>query len=235
MAPRILLVDDEPAITENLRPVLERSGFEVETAGHGEEALRKIARRPPDLVVLDILMPGMNGREVLRRLRSQGNRVPVIMLTQVDLRSERVAALNEGADDYINKPFDVLELEARIRAVLRRAPAPPPPTTAKKLACGALVVDRVARRAYLEGKELSLTPKAFALLDHLMVHHGQAFSREELLNLLWGWEYPTGTRAVDMRVSELRGALGDERADPRFIVTIPGQGYQFIGLVEVLA
>lgn len=234
MATKILLVDDEPVITDNLQPPLVRAGFDVAIAASGEEALRQIARFGPDLIVLDILLPGLDGRELLRRLRQEGNLTPIVMLTKVGDAAERAATLNEGADDYLNKPFEAQELIARINAVLRRGVPRPPPETAAKLACGPLVLDRHNHSICLDREAVSLTPKAFALLEHLMSHPGQLFGREDLLNLIWGWEYPTGTRAVDLRISELRQALGDEREQPRFILTVSGQGYQFIGRVEAL-
>jgi len=233
--PKILLVDDEEAITANLTPFLERTGFTVEVAGDGEEALRRAANFGPDLIVLDVLMPKLDGREVCRRLRAAGNWTPIIMLTQVGSPAERAMSLEEGADDYLNKPFDPYELVARIRAVLRRArPGVPPLSAARRLACGPLVLDRPARRALLTGRELPLTPKAVAVLDYLMTHPDEVISRERLLDAVWGWDYPTGTRAVDVRIAELRRALGDDATQPRYIETIPGQGYRFVGTVEAL-
>jgi len=232
---KILLVDDEEAITSNLAPFLERAGLIVEVAGDGEEALRHAADFAPDLIVLDVLMPRLDGREVCRRLRDADNWTPIIMLTQVGSPTERAMSLEEGADDYLNKPFDPYELVARIRAVLRRArPGVPPLSAARRLACGSLVLDRPARRALLAERELPLTPKAVAVLDYLMTHPDEVISRERLLDAVWGWDYPTGTRAVDVRIAELRKALGDDAAKPRYIETIPGQGYRFIGTVEVL-
>jgi len=232
---KILLVDDEETITTNLAPFLERAGFTVEVASDGEEALRHAADFAPDLIVLDVLMPRLDGREVCRRLRAAGNWMPIIMLTQVGSPAERAMSLEEGADDYLNKPFDPYELVARIRAVLRRArPGVPPLSAARRLACGSLVLDRPARRALLAGRELPLTPKAVAVLDYLMTHPDEVISRERLLDAVWGWDYPTGTRAVDVRIAELRKALGDDAAKPRYIETVPGQGYRFIGTVEAV-
>jgi len=232
---KILLVDDEETITTNLAPFLERAGFTVEVASDGEEALRRVANFAPDLIVLDVLMPRLDGREVCRRLRAAGNWMPIIMLTQVGSPAERAMSLEEGADDYLNKPFDPYELVARIRAVLRRArPGVPPLSAARRLACGSLVLDRPARRALLAGRELPLTPKAVAVLDYLMTHPDEVISRERLLDAVWGWDYPTGTRAVDVRIAELRKALGDDAAKPRYIETVPGQGYRFIGTVEAV-
>jgi DNA-binding response OmpR family regulator len=231
--PKILLVDDERAITANLSPFLERSGFVVTVAADGEEALAQVPDFSPDLIVLDILMPRLDGREALRRLRQSGNWTPVILLTQVGESTERAMALEEGADDYLNKPFDPHELVARIRAVLRRARADQPPlASARRLACGDLILDRQARRAYVGSDELRLTPKAIALLEYLMTHPDELLTRDRLLDAVWGWDYPTGTRTVDTRIAELRRVLNDDPASPRYVETVPGQGYRFVGDVE---
>ena len=231
--PHILLVDDETAITDNLSPFLMRSGFKVSTASDGEEALAKIEAEIPDLIVSDVLMPKLDGRELLRSLRRANNWVPVILLTQVGEAFERAMALEEGADDYINKPFESHELVARIRAVLRRAkPGKPPLAAAWSLACGDLSFDRKARRACLKDQELTLTPKALLLLEYLMTHPDELVTRERLLDVVWGWDYPVGSRAVDTRVAELRRVLLDDPIQPRYIETVPGQGYRFVADVE---
>jgi DNA-binding response OmpR family regulator len=228
--PKILLVDDEQAITSNLAPFLGRSGFAVAVAADGEEALRQVASFGPDLIVLDILMPRLDGRETLRRLRREDNWTPVILLTQVGESTERAMALEEGADDYLNKPFDPHELVARIRAVLRRArPGERPLSSARRLICGDVALDRQSRRAYVGSKELRLTPKAIALLEYMMTHPDELLSRDRLLDAVWGWDYPTGTRTVDTRIAELRRVLDDDPTEPRFIETVPGQGYRFVG------
>jgi len=233
ISPRILLVDDETAITANLAPFLERAGFLVGTAADGVQAVEQISHLKPDLVILDVLMPRMDGRQVLRQLRQQGDWTPIILLTQVGEASERAMALEEGADDYINKPFDPRELVARIRSVLRRArPGQPPLAAAWKLVCGSLLFDRRAHRVFLEGEELTLTPKAVALLEYLMTHPDELISRERLLETVWGWDYPVGTRSVDTRIAELRRVLGDDAAAPTYIETVPGEGYRFAGKVE---
>jgi DNA-binding response OmpR family regulator len=233
--PNVLLVDDEKAITANLAPFLERSGFSMAVAADGEEALHRISDFRPDLIVLDVLMPRMDGRDLLRRLRQADNWTPVILLTQVGESTERAMALEEGADDYLNKPFDPHELVARIRAVLRRArPGRPPLASASQLACGDLKLDRRSRRAFMGSKELRLTPKAIALLEYLMTHPDELLSRDRLLDSVWGWDYPTGTRTVDTRVAELRRMLDDDPTRPCFIETVPGQGYRFVGSVEVV-
>lgn len=232
--PNILLVDDEPAIVTNLAPLLERSGFAVSVATNGEAALQSAAAAP-NLIVLDVLLPRLDGREVLRRLRQSGNWTPVILLTQVGEAVERAMALEEGADDYLNKPFDPHELVARIRALLRRVrPGQPPLALARRLCSGGVVLDRQARRAWMEGRELSLTPKAIALLEYLMTHPDELITRERLLDVVWGWDYPAGTRAVDTRIAELRRALSDDPGQPRYIETVPGQGYRFVGTVETV-
>jgi DNA-binding response OmpR family regulator len=232
-ASKILLVDDEPSITENLSAFLIRAGYAVETASDGRKALEAIEKTPPDLAVLDVLMPEMDGRAVLRQLRSKGSHLPVILLTQVGEAGERAMALEEGADDYLNKPFDPRELLARVRAVLRRAQGSAVPlSSAWKITSSALVLDRRARRATLQGKSLSLTPKALALLEYLMTHPDELITRERLLDAVWGWDYPAGTRAVDTRIAELRRALRDEAEEPQFIETVTGEGYRFRAGVE---
>jgi len=240
--PRILLADDETAITSNLAPFLERAGFHVHVASDGQSALEQIAQYSPELVVLDVLMPRMDGREVLRRLRQAGNWTPVLLLTQVGEAAERAMALEEGADDYLNKPFDPQELSARIRAVLRRArPGQPSLASAWRLGCGSddparppLLLDRRARRASLGDSALALTPKAFALLEYLMTHPDELLTRERLLDAVWGWDYPAGTRTVDTRMAELRRLLQDNAENPVYIETTPGEGYRFVGRVQPL-
>lgn len=230
--PTVLLVDDEAAITSNLAAFLARSGIYTDTAGTGEQALAKLAVGSYDMVVLDVLMPRLDGRETLRRMRASGDWTPVILLTQISSAAERIMALEEGADDYLNKPFDPHELVARIRSVLRRTrPGSPPLNAAMQLTSQNLVLDRVTRRAYLSGREIALTHKAIALLDYLMTHPDELVTRESLLNTIWGWDNPVGTRVVDTRIAELRKVLGDDPLQPRFIETIPGQGYRFIGQV----
>jgi DNA-binding response OmpR family regulator len=230
---KVLLVDDETAITKNLAPFLERAGYTIAVAANGEDALTKVSSFSPDLIIMDVLMPKLDGREALRRLRQADNWIPVILLTQVGEAAERAMALEEGADDYLNKPFDPHELVARIRAVLRRArPGIPPLSAAEHLSSGELMLDRRARRTWFHNKELTLTPKAITLLEYLMTHPDELVTRERLLDVVWGWDYPVGIRAVDTRVAELRRALGDDPALPKFIETVPSQGYRFVGLVE---
>lgn len=231
--PTILLADDDPTIADTLAPFLERAGYHVLVVSDGVNALEKAQAHHPELIILDVLMPRMDGRETLRRLRKANVWTPTILLTQVGEASERALALEEGADDYLNKPFDPHELLARIRAVLRRArPGERSLSAAWLLTAHDLTLDRRARRATLAGKVLDLTPKAFAVLEHLMTHPDEAVTRERLLDIVWGWEYPAGTRTVDTRMAELRRALNDDPAAPRFIETIPGEGYRFIAPVR---
>ena len=231
---KILLVDDEEAISDNLSAFLERSGFQVSVATNGELALKAIQRNQPDIVIMDVLMPVMDGRQALRQLRKEENWIPVILLTQIGEATERAMALEEGADDYLNKPFNPHELVARIRAVLRRAKRGHPPLSAAwKLISGPITLDRRAKRITLNDQILNLTPKAFALLEYLMTHPDEVVSRERLLDTVWGWDYPIGTRAVDTRIAELRSALGDDASQPMYIETLPGQGYRFVEEVQV--
>lgn len=231
--PKLLLVDDETAITDRLGPFLSRAGFEVRIAADGKTAVNEVISTGPDLIILDVLMPNLNGREVLRWLRDKGDWTPVIMLTPVGESAERAMALIEGADDYINKPFDPYELVARIKTVLRRAsPGQPPLAVAERLRCGDLVVDRTKRRAYMNAVEIRLSPKAMMLLEYMVTHPDELLTRERLLDSVWGWDYPIGSRTVDTRIAELRHVLGDDPGDPQYIETVPGQGYRFIGEVE---
>ncbi len=224
----LLLADDDQTILDSLAPFLERAGFEVLVASDGAAALEKANSHHPELIVLDVLMPRLDGREVLRRLRRSNNWIPTILLTQVGEASERALALEEGADDYLNKPFDPHELLARIRAVLRRAhPGERSLSAAWRLTAGELMLDRRSRRASLAGKLLELTPKAVAVLEYLMTHPDEVVSRERLLEAVWGWAYPAGTRTVDTRMAELRRALDDDPAAPRYIETAAGEGYRF--------
>jgi DNA-binding response OmpR family regulator len=231
--PKLLLVDDDRAITDNLGPFLARAGFDVTVAYDGEDALDRLERIDTDLVITDVMMPRMDGRELLRTLRRQEDWTPVILLTRVGEATERAMALEEGADDYLNKPFDPHELVARIRAVLRRMrPGKPPLATASELRVGDLRLQRLSRRAYVEEDELALTPKAYALLEYMMIHADEVLTRERLLDAVWGWDYPVGSRAVDTRVAELRRTLGDDANDPAYIETVPGVGYRFVAEVE---
>jgi DNA-binding response OmpR family regulator len=233
---RILLVDDETRLLEELTPILERAGFQVITAADGKAALDQVATSAPDLIVLDVVMPHLDGREVLRHLRDQDNWTPVILLTQVGESFERAMALNEGADDYMNKPYDPHELIARIKAILRRTRRGLPSlAVTQRLISDDLVLDPVSHRAWLDGQELTLTPKAMFLLKYLMTHSDELLTRTQLLDAIWGWAYDeaTGPRAVDARIHELRKELNDIPIKPHYIETVSGQGYRFIAEVRV--
>ncbi|WP_375389010.1 response regulator transcription factor [uncultured Amnibacterium sp.] len=229
--PAVLLADDDAAVRESLGAHLQRSGFRVRTSRDGLEALAAFAEDRPDVVVLDVAMPRLDGRAVLRRLRAEHGWVPVILLTRLGAAADRAVALDEGADDYLNKPFEPVELVARIRAVLRR-PAGRPAIGAASLVAGDLRLDRIGRRVHLRGRELVLTPRAVLLLEYLALRAGELQTRDALLEVLWGFQHPIGTRAVDNRIAELRRALGDDPGRPRWIETVTGQGYRFVPEVD---
>ncbi len=231
---RILLVDDDKGLLDSLQSFLQRSGFQVAIAINGKAALDEVASFAPHLILLDILMPVLDGRTALRQLRQGGNWTPVIMLTAVDTTAEKTMALNDGADDYVLKSCEPSEIVARISAVLRRVRSNQTPlASATHLRSGELRLDRRSRTAWLRGKPLSLSPKAVNVLEYLMLHPDRVVSREEVLDKVWDIDSAIGTRAVDARVAELRRALEDEHLTPTFIDTVPGQGYRFVGSVEV--
>lgn len=230
---RVLLVDDESAITDSLSAFLTDAGFDVRVAEDGIAALAATASWRPSIIVCDVIMPRLDGRGVVRELRQQGDWTPLILLTKVDATPERSAALDEGADDYLSKPFDPDELVSRIRAVLRRATTGAPPlSAADRLRAGELVYDRRARRLWLAGKELALTPRALLLLEYLMGRPGEVHSRDRLLSTLWGFDFPASTRAVDHRIAELRRVLNDDAGRPRYIETVQSLGYRFVATVD---
>jgi len=230
---KILVVDDEADLLAELAPLLERTGYHVTTASDGQQGLTLVEQIHPDLIVLDVLMPRVDGREVLRQLRQAGNWTPVILLTRVGSPTERALSLQEGADDYLNKPFEPLELIARIQAVLRRIDRGSQPLNSfRTLVCGELVIDRQTRQARLGQRALALSARAFGVLEYLALHSQEIVTREQLLDQVWGWSYPVGTRTVDTRINELRRALGDDPEQPLFIETVIGSGYRFLGKVE---
>lgn len=230
---KILLVDDEESLVATLKTFLELSGFEVVTAKNGREALDTIPQLRPDLVVLDVLMPNLDGRETLRQLRKREDWTPVILLTQVTGTAQRIMAIEEGADDYLNKPFDPQELVVRIRAVLRRTQAGKQSLqSSRRLRSLNVVLDRSTRRVLVDGQEQPLTPKSVSMLEYFMTHPNELLSRQQLLDVVWGWESAIGERVVDTRITELRRVLHDDPADPRFIETVPGAGYRYVAPVE---
>ena len=225
MTARIMIVEDEEPLTLLLRYNLEAEGYTVDVAARGDEAEVKLKEAAPDLVVLDWMLPGMSGIELCRRLRARAEteRLPIIMLTARGEESERIRGLSTGADDYIVKPFSVPELVARIGALLRRAR---PERVASKLAAGDLELDRETRRVSRATREVHLGPTEFRLLEFLMQSPGRVFSREQLLDGVWGRDVYIDERTVDVHVGRLRRALKIGRAsDP--IRTVRGTGYSF--------
>jgi len=224
MTQRILVVDDEPHIVELVRYNLVQEGYDVVTAADGEAALVRARSDRPDLIVLDLMLPGVDGLEVCRQLRREAP-VPIIMLTAKGGELERVVGLELGADDYVTKPFSPRELIARIRAVLRRireAAAPP----REALQIGSLRLDPATREVALLGRPVDLTAREFDLLSLLMRHPNRVFTRDFLLEHLWGYDFYGSTRTVDMHVSRLREKIEDDPSNPTFIMTVRGVGYK---------
>ncbi|MGC1376514.1 MAG: response regulator transcription factor [Anaerolineales bacterium] len=230
---KLMIVDDEVDLLAELKPLLERSGYQVVSAANGEQALEMAAVERPDLIVLDMLMPRLDGRNVLRRLRQSGDWTPVILLTKVNTTAERVLSLQEGADDYLNKPFDPLELLARVQAILRRTHSGSLPLSSfRRLNSGTLALDRQTRQVWLAGQDINLTTRAVRVLEFLMLNPREMISRERLLEEVWGWSNAIETRVVDTRIAEIRRALGDDSEQPHYIETVIGQGYCFLGAVQ---
>lgn len=225
-APRILVVEDDLTVSEVVSRYLEREGFRVEAVDDGARALDLALADPPELVVLDVMIPSVDGFEVCRRLRAVAP-VPVIMLTARGEESDRILGLELGADDYVSKPFSPRELTARVKAVLRRA-AGPVATAAEPhmLSAGSLRVDTVAHEARLDGELVALTAREFDLLVHLMRHPRRAFRREDLLEQVWGFTFGD-TSTVTVHVGRLREKVETDPAQPRHICTVWGVGYRF--------
>ena len=223
VTPHILVVEDEDSLATLLQYNLQKDGYEVRLAGDGEEALLMIDERLPDLVVLDWMLPKVSGIEVCRRLRQRNEtrNLPIVILTARGEESDRVRGLDTGADDYVVKPFSMTELTARIRAVLRRLR---PGLAEDRVRRGDLLIDRVAHRVKRAGQEIHLGPTEFRLLDYLMQHPGRVFSREQLLDAVWGSDVYVEARTVDVHIGRLRKALGaSDDSDP--IRTVRSAGY----------
>jgi DNA-binding response OmpR family regulator len=226
---RILVVDDDPTVSEIVGRYLERDGYVVETVGDGRVALDRALADPPDLVVLDLMLPGMDGLEVCRRLRALAP-VPIVVLTARGQEADRIAGLELGADDYVSKPFSTKELVARVRAVLRRAKGPlaAVPAGPQLHLDGDLEVDIAARQARRAGTVVSLTAREFELLAFLIRNPGQAFRREEILESVWGYRYGD-TSTVTVHVRRLREKIEADPATPIRIATVWGVGYRWAG------
>ncbi|MDO8914485.1 MAG: response regulator transcription factor [Coriobacteriia bacterium] len=222
--PRVLVVDDEANIRELVTVYFTAAGFDVCQAADGPTALREAQAELPDLVILDIMLPGIDGATVCRRLR-ETSQVPVIMLTARDTDLDKVAMLEAGADDYVTKPFSPPELVARARAVLRRS-ASAPPVSAAPLRVGALTIDAAQRRVLVDDILVELTAKEFDLLAAMAAEPGVVFTREQLLERAWGFSDFVDARGIDVHVRHLRAKLGDEAAAPRFVETVRGVGYR---------
>ena len=225
-ASRVLVVDDDDTVSDVVRRYLEREGYEVATASDGTTALRQALADPPDLMVLDLMLPGLDGIEVCRRLR-QSHRVPVIMLTAKGDVDDRVAGLEVGADDYVTKPFSPRELTARVGAVLRRAAAAAVDEQQPSvLEVGAIRLDTAGRRCWVDGAPVQLTAKELDLLAFFVRSQGRAWRREELLEHVWGWTYGD-TSTVTVHVRRLREKVEQDPARPRHLQTVWGVGYRF--------
>lgn len=225
---RVLLVDDEATIRDIVRRYLVADGFEVAEAGDGEDALRQFQARRPDLVVLDIMMPGLDGLEVLRRLRAESD-VYVILLTAKAEEVDKLVGLSVGADDYLTKPFSPRELVARVRAVLRRRRDMANSSSDDLMSFPGLVIDRARREVRRDDAPVELTALEFDLLAVLAGSPGRVYSRRQLLEQVWGWDYVGDERVVDVHVRNLRRALGDDAAAPAIVGTVRGVGYKFVG------
>lgn len=226
MAKKVLVVDDEKLIVKGIRFSLEQDGMEVDCAYDGQEALDLITKNSYDVVLLDIMLPILTGFEVCQQVREFSD-VPIIMLTAKGDDMDKILGLEYGADDYITKPFNILEVKARIKAIIRRSSASHPQEEIKVLSFDGLKIDCDSRRAYINDVEENLTAKEFDLLELLMLHPNKVYSREELLNTVWGYDYPGDVRTVDVHIRRLREKIESNPSDPKYIHTKWGVGYYF--------
>ncbi len=228
--PKVMVVDDEESLLEAIRYALSREGIEVVTASDGGEAMRDFEAERPDLVVLDLMLPTLNGWDVCRRIRAT-SQVPILMLTARDAEVDRVVGLEMGADDYVTKPFSLRELVARVRALLRRAGTAtdgPRPETAV-LEAGGIRLDQERHEVSVRGAQVSLPLKEFELLEILMENRNRVLPRQTLIDRVWGYDYVGDTKTLDVHVKRLRARVEQDRHDPRLIVTVRGVGYRFDG------
>ncbi|MBI5877023.1 MAG: response regulator transcription factor [Chloroflexi bacterium] len=222
MPHRILIVEDEPTLVETIGYNLRREGYDVLSAGDGEAGLLAAQTQSPDLVILDIMLPKMNGLDVCRTLR-RTSAVPVLMLTARSTEADKVAGLDLGADDYLTKPFGMRELMARVKAMLRRQPAS---ATGRPHAYGVFALDDLRHEIRKGGQPLPLPPLEYSLLAYLLRNHGITFSRDTLLEKVWGYDYAGDTRTVDVHVRSLREKIEAEPSAPRHLITVRGVGYR---------
>ncbi len=227
MARRVLVVDDEKNIVKGIRFSLEQEGFEVTSAYDGEEALNQVKQNEFDIILLDLMLPKLSGLDVCQQIREFSG-VPIIMLTAKGEDMDKIMGLEYGADDYITKPFNILEVKARIKAILRRTVRPESETEPVKVVeIAGLKMDCDSRRVYVNGKEINLTAKEFDVLELLVFNPNKVYSRENLLNIVWGYEYPGDVRTVDVHIRRLREKIEENPSDPRYVHTKWGVGYYF--------
>ena len=224
---KILIADDEAQIREILRIYFEKEGFEVIEAEDGAAAILKVQSEKPDILLLDIMMPVLDGIEVCKQVRKMSD-LPIIMVTAKDDDDDRIAGLEIGADDYITKPFNILEVKARIKAIMRRAGSDhEEKEKAKSIEVGDLRMDCEGRRVFIAGKEINLTAKEFDVLELLVFNPNKVYSRENLLNIVWGYEYPGDVRTVDVHIRRLREKIETNPSEPKYVHTKWGVGYYF--------
>ena len=225
--PRILIVEDEPAMVQGLRDNFEYEGYEVISAGDGLAGLERAMSDNPDLVVLDVMMPRMSGLDVCKQLKSKRPGIPIIMLTARGQEIDKVVGLELGADDYVTKPFSIRELMARVKAVLRRVSTPA--STAEVYRFSDVEVNVRSNQVLRNGKPIDLSAKEFALLAYFVAHPAETLSRDRLLDAVWGYDNYPNTRTVDTHIVHLRQKLEPNPEEPRFILTVHGTGYKFVG------
>lgn len=227
MARRVLVVDDEKLIVKGIRFSLEQDDMEVDCAYDGQEALDLASQNQYDVILLDVMLPKFTGFEVCQQIREYSD-VPIIMLTAKGDDMDKILGLEYGADDYITKPFNILEVKARIKAIMRRSePKASKAAESKELIFGELKINTESRRGYISEKEVNLTAKEFDLLELLMTHPNKVYGREELLNTVWGYEYPGDVRTVDVHIRRLREKIENTPSEPKYIHTKWGVGYYF--------
>ena len=227
MAQKVLVVDDEKLIVKGIRFSLEQDGMEVDCAYDGEEALEMVRAKEYDIILLDVMLPKLTGFEVCQQIREFSN-VPVVMLTAKGDDMDKILGLEYGADDYITKPFNILEVKARIKAIIRRTKKKAPETEANRvIEKGDLHMDCDSRRLTIGGKEINLTAKEFDLLELMALNPNKVYSRDHLLNAVWGYDYPGDVRTVDVHIRRLREKIEQNPSEPKYVHTKWGVGYYF--------